>query len=111
MRTDCLLTAVLVMASRTLVAAPSPDLRDAWKGEPSSLANAVGPGAGFSFTYEGKVVGPKLSDEWSRIDTQSVASDITRAVLRHGSGLVVTHEVRRWPDFAAVEYRVRFKNF
>mgnify|MGYP000868589028 CR=1 FL=1 len=72
---------------------------------PSSFREALEEGIGFSFTYEGQRACPVLPGDW----TASTAGTTTTS-YRHASGLVAVREVRVWPEFAAVEYTVKFRN-
>lgn len=91
------------------VAAPF-DIKETWKDKPGTLSNAMRPGAGFSFTYDGKSIGPEFAADWRRASADEATSGITRSALIHTSGLLVTREMRVMPEFGAVEYRVIFKN-
>lgn len=93
-----------------LAAEPSIDLRDAWKGRTDVLAQAALPGAGFSFWYQGKIIGPELSTEWRQTVSHDDRTGLTKTAFTHPSGLVVTREVRTFPTFGAIEYQVSFKN-
>lgn len=93
-----------------LATAPSVDLRNAWKNTSGEFAKAAVAGAGFSFKYDGKTIGPEFPSEWrQRIDSDA-KSGVTRTVLTHGSGLVVTREMRVFSQYDAIEYKLRFKN-
>ena len=67
---------------------------------------ALGPGIGFSFTYDGKGVGPGLPAEW-RVAAESGGA---QTWFRHPSGLTVVRQVRVFPESESVEYVLRFKN-
>lgn len=92
------------------IAAPSAvDIRDAWKSDSLVLAKAMHPGAGFSFRYDGKMVGPEFSADW-RVTTEATNAAVAKTTMTHQSGLTVTRETRPLASFGAIEYRLRFKN-
>jgi hypothetical protein len=102
------LVSVLVWGT-VAAAAPSIDLRDAWRGNSGNWAKAAKTGAGFSFRYDNKAVGPDISG-WRQSTVNGSRPGITNTVLTHASGLVVTREMRVFADSGAVEYKLRFKN-
>lgn len=100
----------IVLALVGSTAAASSDIRDAWKSNAGALAKAAQPGAGFSFNYNGKSVGPVFTADWKQDVVDDATSGVSKAILTHASGLVVTRETRHLSDFDAVEYRIVFKN-
>lgn len=81
-------------------------LKPLWPaGAPHLFRDALVDGVGFSFTYDGKRVGPAPSGDW-RVSSGAAG----RTEFRHGSGLIAVREVRAYPAFEAVEYTVRFRN-
>jgi alpha-galactosidase len=68
------------------------------------IRRSLQPGAGFSFTYDGKPVGPS---DWTGWDVEQQELTTT---LRHPSGLTVVRTARVWSDFDATEYTVVFRN-
>ncbi|MCI0541004.1 MAG: alpha-galactosidase [Verrucomicrobiales bacterium] len=76
-----------------------------WPRDPSNeMRQSLLPGAGFSFTYDGKPVAPV---DWAGWDWQQQGSTST---LRHSSGLTVVRTARAFAEFDAVEYTVVFRN-
>ena len=69
---------------------------------------ALQEGIGFSFTYDGKPVGPTIPQGW-QISAQT-AEGLEQTTFRHPTGLTVIREARAYPDAEAVEYTLRFKN-
>lgn len=51
-----------------------------------------------------------MPSDWQQTTVHDAKTGVTQAILRHGSGLVVTREMRVFPKFDAVEYTLRFKN-
>jgi alpha-galactosidase len=77
----------------------------AWPAEQDQPFYAsIRPGIGFSFTYAGRQVGPNDLTGW----TVNSSNDVT--TLRNKSGFTVIRETRRYSDFGALEYKVRFRN-
>jgi alpha-galactosidase len=107
-------TIVLVVlagiSSLATAGAASIDVRDGWQATSNtfSYTAAAMPGAGFSFNYDGKTVGPVFGNEW-KLDVHE-AHGSSEMVLTHESGLVVTRHMRVFGDFNAIEYSLRFKN-
>jgi len=93
-----------------IAALPSIDIREVWKDNAGEFAKAARAGAGFSFRYEGKPVGPEFSRDWQQTSTHDVPSGATQTILTHASGLVVTRVMRVFADSGAVEYQLYFKN-
>lgn len=93
-----------------VAAKPSIHIRDAWADHTGEFAKAMCPGTGFSFLYDGKRVGPELSEGWCQIWVDCVQGAISKVVLTHSSGLTVTRETRSLPGGGAIEYRLYFKN-
>jgi alpha-galactosidase len=61
---------------------------------------------GFSFSYDGKRIGPEQPVGW-----ESAFRDEGRQLeLRHPSGLTVTRIARVWPVSEAIEYTLKFRN-
>lgn len=65
-------------------------------------------GIGFSFTYDGKTIGPSVPEGWA-ISTRSTSEGLETR-LSHSSGLVAVRLVRSFPESEAIEYTVRFRN-
>lgn len=86
------------------------DLRNAWRDTSGQFARAAIAGAGFSFMYGDTMIGPEIPSDWQQTTVHDAKTGVTQAILRHGSGLVVTREMRVFPKFDAVEYTLRFKN-
>jgi hypothetical protein len=86
-------------------AAPA-DLKPLWSTRSAHIfREALRPDLGFSFTYDGKRVGPRLPADW-KLSAEGGGA----VTLRHPSGLAVTRVVRTWPDCDAIEYTLQFKN-
>src|SRR4051812_19200985 len=85
------------------------DLREAWRDHAAGeFARCAQAGGGFSFSYDGKSFGPEFGSEW-RLSTSRDAESSSVSIA-HGTGLVVTRDVRTWAKFNAIEYRLHFKN-
>ncbi|MET4262415.1 alpha-galactosidase [Bradyrhizobium sp. S3.12.5] len=68
------------------------------------LPKALHEGVGFAFDFGEEEFDPK-AEEWP-----IATSSATELVFRHTSGLKVTRETVLHKDFAAIEFKVRFKN-
>lgn len=86
------------------------DVKEAWKGSLVSFAKSTHAGAGFSFQYEGRTIGPELPNDWTKTAEHDNLSNTTKITLAHKSGLTVVREMRSMPDFGATEYSLIFKN-
>jgi len=86
------------------------DIRGVWSGASEGFGTAMQAGAGFSFQYNGLIVGPILSAGWRGGVIDEANNGWIKARWAHESGLVVERDARTWPQFGAVEYRLRFKN-
>jgi len=98
-----------LLASSDSLASAAADLREAWTADAAYQPRAMRAGAGFSFLYNRRVVGPEFGLGWEQGVTGG-ASGARVLVLKHDTGLVITREMRVLPEFGAVEYRLRFKN-
>jgi len=66
------------------------------------------PGAGFSFTFDGRKVGPERLAGWQvKARVRDGASEIA---FRHPSGLVALRRMRALAAADVIEYTVRFRN-
>jgi len=101
---------LILLSESTAVSSTYIDIREAWNENRGELAKALRAGAGFSFSYTGKVVGPEIPGAWHHSVSKDARAGVTRTILNHESGLVVTREMRVFPDFGAVEYKLHFKN-
>lgn len=84
-----------------------PGLDAAWRVQSSHpFRTALKKEIGFSFTFDGKEVGP----DWPEGRETDGEAGGTETRFRHRSGLTVIRQARAFVDFEAVEYTVRFKN-
>jgi alpha-galactosidase len=110
-RTKCIfLIAACIIVSPALASDPPLDLSEIWRDQTGAFANAVLPGAGFSFRYHGELVGPVIPKEWRQSISSATGSGVDKITLTHPSGLVVTRETRLLTAFGALEYKVNFRN-
>jgi alpha-galactosidase len=87
--------------------APSESLKSLWRvRSPHEFQGALKQEIGFSFTYDGKEVGPARPANW-QVATQAGGQQ-TR--FHHPSGLTVIRQARMFAEFEAIEYTLRFKN-
>lgn len=100
----------LILAAPLALSSPQIDIRDAWSGDSKEFAQAIAPGAGFSFLYNGSLVGPDFGSDWQRVLEMDPKDNSVRVTLTHTSGLAVTRDTRILAGFDAVEYKLRFKN-
>ncbi len=76
-----------------------------WPSDPGNeMRQSLLPGAGFSFTYDGKPAGPA---DWTGWKLEQQGATLT---LRHPSGLTVVRTARAFAESGAVEYTVVFRN-
>jgi len=102
-------TLALVVCSATgswaqgdLKSEPS-SLGQLWRSTPGNeIRQSLHAGVGFSFSYDGKVMGPT---DWTGWEVRQAGLTTT---LRHPSGLKVVRTARVWSDFDAIEYTVVF---
>ena len=73
---------------------------------PNEFQQSLQSGVGFSFTYDGTVFGPGQPPGWKI----AASKDGVTTTFQHASGLSVIRQVRAFPEFDALEYRLRFKN-
>lgn len=86
-----------------------PSIKSAWPADSAHLfRDGLLDGIGFSFTYDGKTVGPAVPAGW-KVSTKSTP-DGSETEFRHPSGLVATRIIRNFAEAEAIEYTVRFKN-
>ena len=104
------LTVFLLAASSVAGGTPSIDIRDAFEDQAHAFVEALRPGAGFSFNYDGRPVDPAFPSGWRESIADDAQAGSLTVVLTHSSGLQVTRHARVLRDFGAVEYRLRFKN-
>jgi len=96
-------------ASTICAAEPAPALQQQWPVSPGHpFHDSLEEGLGFSFVYDGGRVGPRMPEGWQVSTRKTGGGTITE--LRHPSGLAAIREVRAIPEFAALEYTVRFRN-
>lgn len=87
-----------------------PHISDAWTNNRSVFAQAILPGCGFSFRYDGRTVGTAFTDDWKIVAPQDRRDGWSRVEAVHGSGLKVTRSLRIYPDFKAAEFSLAFEN-
>ncbi|MBE3096953.1 MAG: hypothetical protein IMZ44_07455 [Planctomycetes bacterium] len=99
---------LLLAAGRAhIMAADGESLKALWPVQsPHEFQEGLRQEIGFSFTYDGKEVGPARPADW-RVTSQA---DGTQTTFRHPSGLAVLRQARTFPAFEAVEYTLRFRN-
>jgi alpha-galactosidase len=83
------------------------DLKSYWRTDSQhEFREAARSGIGFSFAYDGKPIGPILTADW-QVEGDAAGRE---TAFRHCSGLTAIRSVRVFPQFAALEYAVRFRN-
>jgi alpha-galactosidase len=99
----------IITDNQVAIKTESVNLRDLWQvGFANAFHQGLLNGCGFSFILNEKKVGPGLFDGWE-VSTEQSGETINTA-FRSSGGLLVTREVRPFPQFSSVEYTVRFKN-
>ena len=97
---------VLCWGLATVSGADDPSLRAAWPVKAAHLfQGSLRDDIGFSFTWQGKKVGPALPEGWT-VSTRPIAGG-TLTEFRHPSGLVVIREAHPYPEAEAIEYTVQ----
>jgi len=75
---------------------------------PHLFHSALDEGFGFSFSYDGKPIGPATLPDW-KITTRTLGRS-RETTFRHPTGLTVIRHLELHAEFEAVEYTLRFRN-
>lgn len=79
-------------------------LAELWASSPQIFRSALSSGPGFSFSYDGRPAGAPQSVS----HTDSGSS--TETTFHYASGIEAIRTLRKFPEFNAIEYSVRFRN-
>lgn len=80
------------------------DLAALWASSPELFRAALSSGPGFSFSYECR----HAKDPQSVSHQDSGSS--TETTFRYASGIEAIRTLRKFPEFNAIEYSIRFRN-
>jgi hypothetical protein len=97
----------ILLLAKLLPSTAGADVKALWPTRaPHPFHQALKADLGFSFSYNGKRIGPDQPAGWET----TFRDEGKQLELRHPSGLTVTRIARTWPDSEAIEYTLKFRN-